>query len=307
MSHGFLAVNNSNQVLVSSETRNLHFIAKPALYETRQSFDSHGGCRILVFRVTSPVPVLPFFTMPTTDFYGVIAIRSVAANTWEIEVLRSGAGTEVPEVYVFADPRASTATENYGFIVNREDGTPSFDSRLRPLTIAGGFTVQQPSNPLTALAYGLDPKNCGSSAAAAGGAFAPNQHNVYTPSITPTKPMYSFASLAQAEREATFTTTERECDGVSVKGLCSGVTRVYNWTSTYWSFYRGGIRNVGGEIHAGWVIVAFGCNWTYSKDTSLIGIGIGGDSGNGGQWPYSNESLNLTSLPVIIADAARYD
>lgn len=307
MSHGLLALNNNNQVLVSSDTRNLHFIGKPALHETRNSFDTHGGCRIFVYRVTSPFPILPFFTMPTEDYYGVVAIRSIAASLWEIELLRSGTSTTMPEVYVFADPRASTATDSHGLVVYMDDGTPAFDSRLKPLTVAGGFSVQQALNPITALAYGLNPKNCDTSNAAAGGAFAPTQYNTYTPTITPSKPIFSFASIAQAEREATFATTERECDGISVKGICSGVSRVYNWTSTYWSFYRGGISRVGSEFRAGWVIVAFGCNWTYSKDTSLIGIGIGGDSGVGGAWPYSNESLNIVSSPVIVSDGSRYD
>jgi len=306
MSSGFLAVNDSNQILVSSDTRNLHFIGKAPVYEARNTFETHGGCRIFAYRVTSPVPILPFFTMPTTDFHGVIAIRYLGSNVWEIEVLKSGTNQDIPEVYVFADPRASTATESHGFIVNRDDGTPSFDSRLRPLTISGGLTVQQPSNPLPALGFGLDPKNCGSTTTSAGQAFAPTQYNVYTPTIAPSKPMYSFASIAQAEREATFSTSEDECDGISTKGVCGGVSRTYYWTSTYWSFYRGGIRRIGNEIHAGWVIVSFGCNWTYAKESDLIGIGIGGDSGAGGSWPYSNESLNLTPSPIIIADAARY-
>jgi hypothetical protein len=307
MSHGFLATNANNQVLVSSDTRNLHFIGKPGVNQVRNTFDTHGGCRIFTYLINSAVPVVPFFTMPTSDLYGITAIRNVGGNTWEIEVLRSGTSTALPELYVFADPRAVSPSESHGMLVYRDDGTPSFDSRLRPLAITGGLSVVPPQNPKPVLPFGLDPKNCLSSVDDAGAVFAPDQFSTYSTAIPSSKPMFSYASIAQAQRDATYSISERECDGGSFKGNCIGVERDYYWNSTYWAFYRGAIRGITGGLQAGWVTVAYGCNWTYLKESTLIGIGTGGDSGSGGAWPYSNETLNLTSSPIIFADASRYD
>jgi hypothetical protein len=60
-----------------------------------------------------------------------------------------------------------------------------------------------------------------------------------------------------------------------------------------------------GSLKAGWIVVEKGCNWTYYKDSEFLGIG--GDSGTGGNWPYSNETINLAANTVIVADGARYD
>lgn len=412
MSQGFLAINNANQVLVSSDTRNLHFIGKAALVNVKSEFYTHGGSRIFVYRISSPVPVVPFFTMPTYNFYGIIAIRDIGGSTWEIEVLMSGvsyasyvanepasgfaaSSTEyvqiianapdwpnvydsqfawggavtpinggvppssfvaadgwtytwsgasftgwvlqwggygsanywyarfpirrsrvvsypipspAPEVYVFADPRAGSRTESHGMVVYRNDGTAAFDSRLRPLAITGGVSVVQPYNPKPSLPYGLDPRYCGSTNDAAGGVFAPDQWYSFGATISPAKPIFSYASLAQAEREGSYAVSETACDGVNLgKGGCAGAERTYNWQSNYWSFYRGAIRRNGNQIDAGWVTVSFGCNWAYRKDSAFIGIGTGGSSGSGGTWPYSNETLNQVWSPVIIADGSRYD
>ena len=47
-----------------------------------------------------------------------------------------------------------------------------------------------------------------------------------------------------------------------------------------------------GSLRAGWIVVEKGCNWTYDKYSEFLGIGTGGDSGTGGNWPYSNETIN---------------
>jgi hypothetical protein len=307
MSTGFLALNNNNQVLVSSETRNLHFVGKVFASGIRNAFDSYGGCRIFTYLVNSAVPIVPFFTMPNNGYYGITAVRNVGGITWEIEILSDVLIEPYPVVYVFADPRASEPTETHGMQVFMNDGSTSFDSRLRPLAITGGLSVIQPVNPKPALPFGLEPRNCGSNVSYAGVAFAPDQWNAYPMPPLPVNTMYSYSSTAQAQRDAMYSASERECDGVDTYGNCVGAERDYFWTSNYWAFYRGAIRRVDNEIWAGWVTVAFGCNWTYKKDSALLGIGSGGASGTGGAWPYSNETLNLTSSPVIMADASRYD
>ena len=54
-------------------------------------------------------------------------------------------------------------------------------------------------------------------------------------------------------------------------------------------------------------MVEKGCNWTYYKDSTFLGIGTGGDSGTGGDWPYTNETINTTANSFIIANGANYD
>lgn len=307
MSHGFLALNNSNQVLVSSDTRNLHFVQKLTTFTTESSTDYYGGLRRITFRATCNTVPVPFFTCPTSDYYCVTSIKNMGGDQWDIELIRSGTSEIYPELYVFADPRGKTATDSHGMVVYRDDGTPAFDSRLTPLVVSGGVQVGHPSNPRPTFPYNLSARYCESLGSASGGHFEPTEYLTFSVPITPSKPMFLYSSLAQAQREAHYHDSEQDCLGFDAYGACAGYGTEENWDSYYWCFYRGGIKPVGNSILAGWIAVHWGCNWTYSKDTSLGGIGIGGDGGSGGSWPYSNETLNLTGTAVIIADASRYD
>jgi len=306
MSYGFLALNASNQVLISSDTRNLHFVGKYSSPTVDSQTDYYGGMRRLMYTVSCDITPVPFFTLPTNDFVGITAIHNASPGVWHIEVIRSGTGTVYPELYVFADPRGKTSTDTHGMIVYADDGTPAFDSRLTPLVVTGGLAVSHPSNPRPTFPYGLSSDYCGSMGSAAGGFFAPTEYNSYSVSA-PSKPMFHYASLAQAEREASYSRSERDCLGVDAYGSCWGYGTEEFWRSYYWCFYRGGIRYSAGTLQAGWVACYFGCNWSYQQDDSLFGIGVGGDGGSSGAWPYSNETLNLNSTAVIIGDASKYD
>jgi len=309
MSYGFLALNDANQVLVSSDTRNLHFVQKiSSATELLFQTDNYGGVRRWRYRASCSVTPVPFITFPTTDYYAVSRVTNQGSGQWDIEVIRSGTSSGSPEMYIFADPRASTASDAYGMLIYRDDATPSFDSRLRPLAVTGGLSVSHPSNPRPSFPYGLEPRTCGTGEATSGGIFAPTEYNSYTLSGQPAKPMFSFASLAQAQREATYTASEEECDGFDVYGNCVGAYRYYYWQSTYWCFYRGGIRFDGStSLRAGWIPVSFGCNYYKTENGSFVGIGTGSSSGQGGVWPYSNETINLTANSLISGDASRYD
>ena len=307
MSFGFLALNNNNEVLISSDTKNLHFLQKMTS-PTTVSFTSndYGGMRrwIYSFSNVNTVPV-PFFSVPTPDYYAISRVEDKGSNNWDVEIIRSGTSTSTPEVYLFAPPTAGSPSGNHGMVVFSADGSSSFDSRLKPLAITGGVSVSHPSNPRTSFSSsGLNAKYCPTNAS---GTFAPTEYSSYTLSGQPSKPIFSFFSLAQAEREVTVSESEFECDGFDVYGNCAGASRTYYWTSKYWAFYRGGIRWNNGNLRAGWVVVEKGCNWTYYKDSEFLGIGTGGDSGSGGNWPYSNETINTTANSVIVANGASYD
>jgi hypothetical protein len=256
MSYGFLAVNDNNQVLVSSDTRNLHFIQKLTgprndtisttdadagiIYTT----DYFGGVRHWRYTVTCATTPVPFFTMPTTDYYGVVRVQNKGDNRWDIEVIRSGTSTTVPELYIFADPRASTSSESHGMIVYLDDGTAAFDSRLKPLAVTGGKSLTHPANPKDSFGGGNAAigRDCSAGIDTRSQIFIPTNYNEFSISTeSMTKPMYFYASLAQAERESTWTDSTEECTGFSVYGNCLGYQTNQNWTSHYWAFYRGGI------------------------------------------------------------------
>ena len=303
MTYGFLATNDSNQVLISSDTRNLHLvekIASPTFIDYTNG--GYGGINILRYRTTCAVTPVPFFTAPGGAYVAVSRVTDIGGGQWDIEIIKSGSASLYPEVYVFSDPRGYTSTDEYGMIIYRDDGTAAFDSRKLPLAISGGLNVTHPSNPRPSFPYGLSGRYCSSDSS---GFFPPTEYNSYSVSA-PAKPMFYYPSLAQAEREAQYHESDSDCLGSDKFGIC--ITRtVYDWNSWYWAFYRGGISYNAGTLQAGWITVAFGCHWRYDQDDSLIGIGTGGDSGGGGTFPYSNETLNLSAAAVIIGDASRYD
>lgn len=305
MSYGFLAVNNNNQILVSDQTRNLHFIGKATLIaSTGHSY--YGGVCVFTYQISSSVPVVPFFTIPTAEFYAVTAVRQSSAGVYQIEVIRTGTefNTNAPEVYVFADPRASTATEGIGLVVYADDGTPAFDSRLKPLTVLAGLEVTSPVPPRVAAVEALSAQYC---ASANPYALTPDNYTRINMPDYATKEIYCYFSKAQGQLEVMFTASEFECDGFDLYGNCVGASRFYYWHSRYWAFYRSAIKRNPGSMDVGWAAVSYGCNWQYLKESDLLGIGVGGDSGSGGTWPYSNEYLNTGASTVLIGNGARYD
>ena len=110
MSYGFLALNDDNDVLISSDTKNLHFAGKATAPSTPlNTFTNHGGFVELVYTIVLPnrvsIPV-PFFTMPDpTKFFSIAGVKGAnsgtSAKTWSITILRSGGSTaasSMPEV-----------------------------------------------------------------------------------------------------------------------------------------------------------------------------------------------------------------
>jgi hypothetical protein len=78
MSYGFLAVNDGGQILVSSDTRNLHFVEKAYYYSTLSASNVGAGMRQYAYRCSSSVAPVPFFTMPNSSAYhGWGAIRTI--------------------------------------------------------------------------------------------------------------------------------------------------------------------------------------------------------------------------------------
>jgi hypothetical protein len=305
MTFGLLALNDNNEVLISSDTRNLHLVAKCGPPTLTNSSSAYGGFIELTYTVESLVTPVPFFTMPSpSNYHGIAGVKNTTGSTWEIRLIKSGGNDSYPEVYVFADPRAVIPAAAFGMQVFRDDGTPSFDSRLSPLAVTGGTAVVHTSNPRSSIP-GLSARYCGSGNT--NGGFTPDSENgPYSLASMPAKPMFHYSSLAQAEREAAYYDKDESCTGFDY-GFCVGYSTTDEFWSHYWAFYRGGIRRSGNSFYAGWIVVNGGCWWSTYSDSDFIGIGTGSDSGNGGDSPYSNETINLSSAAVIVGDASRYD
>lgn len=305
MTQGFVVYNNNNEVLISSDTRNLHLVAKLNSPSVTDSSSAYGAFVELTYSVSCVVTPVPFFTMPTGDYYGVASVRNVGGNNWQIKIIRSGSSSNYPEVYVFADPRAVTSNDTFGMQVFRDDGSASFDSRRSPLAVTGGMAVTHTQNPRSSIPY-LSPRYC-SSGADHGGLTPDSESGAYSSPTMPSKPMFHYSSLAQAERQASYYAREEKCTGFNAYGICLGYGTSNEFYSHYWALYRGGIRRSSTNVYAGWIVIRGGCWWSTYGGSSFIGINTGGGGSSGGTSPYSNETINLSASSVIIGDASRYD
>jgi hypothetical protein len=149
-----------------------------------------------------------------------------------------------PEIYIFADARASTATETHGMIVYADDGTPGFDSRLKPLAITGGTTVSHPANPKDSFGGGPAAigRDCSAGDDVRGQIFVPQNYNTFVlSSANMSKPMYFYTSVAQSMRESVWYDDQETCTGIDVYGNCVGRQTNQSWYSHYWAFFRGAI------------------------------------------------------------------
>ena len=314
---GFLATNGSSQVLISSKTKNLHFLGKATYYSTLQSSNARGGIRRWTFRIDSTGTPVPFFSVPTTDSYAVVRMTKVTVLTWEIEVVRSGTSSSIPEVYIFTEITSQhTATGAWGMqVFNESGGGLTYDSRLKPLIVKGGTSVIPPYDPLLTSPSGLNPRSCGNDEYA--GQFTPDNSSssvVYNTNVT--KPIVSYQSVSQTMREVTVNDQDSHCQDWNFLGICVGRYKYEYWSTNNWTFYRAGISaeqtGTNTYINTGWVPINYGCVAKYDSSTSfgvrgLISVNIGGSSSVAGEWPYNNLTINYRNVPLIVSDGALYD
>jgi len=341
MSYGFLALNDDNDVLISSDTKNLHFAGKATKPNSAYfSFTRHGHHQEIYYTITFPnrtsIPV-PFFTIPQVNaevgIAGVTGVNSGSSSkTWTIKIIKTGViqstggfNDFMPEVYVFTDPSAIPASGSYGFQVFNSDGTTSFDSRLRPLTVTHIGSALQPANPLaSSSAVTLSGNEC---ADINNNAFTPTQYNLASFGAANDEdwprlggatedaiftPMYHYNSLPQVQREISFAVTSSDCTGIGIYGECIGWSESTTSQSTYWCFYRGGIGHHhlsgGNKMRAGWIPCQSGCHWSTTTNALFLAlVGPGYSTSTGGGWPYTDETINLTAQNVLVANHSFYD
>ena len=307
--YGFLATNNSGQVLISSKTKNLHFLGKATFFTTLQIRTGHGGLRSYVYRITSNATPVPFFTTPGTDRYAVVRMTLVSNNLWDIELIKSGFSDIRPEVYVFTE--VSGQVKPYGSwgmkILNESSGT-TFDSRLRPLVVKGGTSIAPPYSIMS-----TDPPP-GTFRSGSCESFTPTDQTVgvlvpdvtnttYISNVPLTKPIVSYQSIAQGQKS--IKSSGSHSFGNSI---FSGGTRYYN--SNYWIFCRSGLSLAQSGstlvVTTGWITVNNNC-WSeiYTNGTGLVGSDI--PTRSGGTWPFENSSINMNPVPLIVSDGNLYD
>jgi hypothetical protein len=304
MTHGFIAVNRHGQVLVSSQTRNLHYVATVQATSMLENGGSvFGGMKQWAYNFYSAHTPVPFFNL-TADFTSVIGMLNLGGGSWQVQILRSGTSLTPPVLYIFADLEGRTTTERMGVQVLMDNGVPSFDSRFLPLTVRHTFLAQPPVEPLAA-------------GALSNLQFAPVNETLVTSGVAASNPIASYSSLPQCVRERHLHWEESDDDGqVCLIFKCWKINpRTYYFNQYDWCFYRSGIRLVGSSLYCGWIPVKQGSFYTRLENTTnslistiTLGIDSGGKSsyGSSGRMPYSNETLNTQPLPVMISDGSFY-
>mgnify|MGYP003324492376 CR=1 FL=1 len=324
MTFGIEFVNENGQILISDGLKTLHFWGKPSA-NLVASDSTAGGSFIYVYYVTvssSYVPV-PFFSIPNTSsqLVGNTRVSYQSSNSrWRIELLTNV--QSAPQVYIFIEPNAAIVQQDYGARVFNGSGVITFDSGRLPLVIEAAFSsASWPSDPApNADATGLSARDCGGEGSVTfSNSFTPtNTGRIVGTTTLPAKPIFLYPSTAQAQRMEAVSEQNGYCRDFGHSGLCIGTYRNEAWYSAYWAFYRGGIgRSGSSNLKTGWVTRSYDCYHDYAyRDTTSIGINVGdlfgifnNESGTatGGTHPYTNESINLTSNPILVADGAKYD
>ena len=312
--YGFLATNGNSQVLISSKTKNLHFLGKATFYSTLESSDSVGGLRRWAYRIESQSVPVPFFSVPTADRYAIVRMSVVATNIWEIEIMRSGTSTSIPEVYVFSEINtAMKPSGSWGMQVLNETSGISYDSRLKPLVIKGSDQViptYKPHNPeLNTSNFAVSNDHdgyCSFNNETGMGRLTPNNANSsYIYNTNCTKPIVNYQSVAQTHVQVD------EDHGWTWRNILGFSTRKL-YFSHYWGFFRAAVsvQQTGAHsyITCGWTILSKGCFGSNKDINGWAGvIPLGSDTSTGGTSPISNQTLNLRNTPIIIADGTLYD
>jgi len=324
MTFGIEFLNENGQILISDGLKTLHFWGKPSA-NLASSDSTAGGSFLYTYFVTvssSYVPV-PFFTIPNTSSQLVGNTRVNYQNNnnrWRIEILTNV--QSAPEVYVFIEPNAAITQQDFGAQLFNGGGVMTFDSGRLPLTVEAAFdSANWPSDPSpNASASGLSARYCGGEDSATFSSnFTPTNTSTISGTATlPAKPIFFYPSTAQSQRMEAASEQNGYCKNFGHSGLCLGTYRNEAWYSAYWAFYRGGIgRSGSSNLKAGWITRDYDCYHDYAfRDTTSIGINVGdlfgifdneSGSATGGTFPYTNESINLTSNPILVADGAKYD
>jgi hypothetical protein len=306
MSYGIKTLTNNNgQVLISQETKNLHFTKQVLDPTTTLKSSSLGNySRLLLYTYNGPGTPTPFFSLPSVgSIGGITRVTNTSYNVWEIELIFAGDKySSTPQLYIFVEPQYLTTADKYGIkVLSNDNITPTFDSRLLPLVISATAEIQHSAKPCTTPRYSLATDVCQSGLNAAEGALAPDSAKSYAYTGTmPKKPLFLYYSIAQAQQQIFVDRSWKDGDWTQTR-------RRYR-SSTYWAFFRGAIGANSSSIVADWAVASSNCVSQSDNSYSSFGGILGGNNSNSsGEWPYSNETINPQSILVSVAPGEFYD
>lgn len=303
MTHGFIAVNKYNQVLVSSQTKNLHFLLHAhASSMLANGGDAYGGMKSWAYNFYSASTPVPFFNA-TKDYTAIIGMKDLGNGNWQVDVLRSGSSLTPPVLYIFCDLKGRTTPLKMGVQVLMDDNTPSFDSRFSPLSVNRTFFKAPPSEPLP-------------SGQLAALNFTPYVETYAGSVVGINTPIVAYTSLPQCVRLKDAVWEESDDDGsICVLGKCWKINpRTYYFRKLDWCFYRSGIRLIENVLYCGWIAVRNGGLYSRQENTTnslidVISFGNAGGAtsyGSSGSPPFSNETLNTQNFPIIVSSGSYY-
>jgi len=310
MSYGIKTITNTNgQVLISPDTKNLHFTGDKLTVNTVLRAPSQGNYSGLYkYTWTGSGTPTPLFYLEKPESFGAITrITNVSGNNWEIEAMAGGYQyMNAPTLYIFVEPKYISTSELYGILVpNSDNTTSSFDSRKRPLVISATATISHSAKPCVTPRQTPLPAFCESGYTAAEWILAPDSAKTYPITGTiPKKPLFLYYSIAQAEQEITNSETQ--------VGRDIHQTRYHYRQSWYWAFYRGVVGAKGftyspPSIFTDWAVASAWCYHKEDDTSSTFGIFKDNTANAGGAWPYSNKTINPQEIVVSIAPGEFYD
>lgn len=316
MSYGFKAVNELGQTIISSVTPSLYFSGYGRLinstglrysdfpdYEggTDESLDGH--CIYTFISPTSSMPVSFIKPALVNNFHTIINQRLISGR-WNIDVMVVGedSANNPPLLLCFNSMADATRIPDvYGLLVRDERNKVTFDSRLRPLNIAGSAAINPPVSPmnsgideLISDGYSWNYKTLDWDF----GSDSTFSRKYWNSGVSTSNLMYSPSTVAQA-------VYKRQINGYKKsKGEYSSQE---HWsTAMWWAMYRNAFRVSSNTIDSGWGVYTAG--YTFSSRAESGGFaGGGGGSWSTGTMPYVQKTINLEqTASVIIADSSWY-
>jgi len=329
MSYGFSIKNASSHVLVSDEVKTPHFVGK-ATYLSSSDMPDHvptSGSYLHRYTINLPNSDTPIvFLRPYVSpggvhivgnlySYSVVEIRYVGGNSWTITTLQSGNVSRPCQLYIFVSAAGRTSNDPTGLVTVNSAGEVCFDSNLNPLNVVSTSLCLPPRIPCDG---GIPTITGGYSFTERTLDFDFNSDNTYISAphtateVEEKNLLVSANSLTQAvyQRGKDGHKRSRFCyaDSYGIK-ICESPqdhNSYTRWTVMYYSTFR----VTPTLIHAGWA--PYNTAYYYKEIIDpepgvIIGIGSsGGSFYESGAVPYTQKTINLEPIPVIISDARFY-
>jgi hypothetical protein len=339
MSYGFFSTNTNNEIIISENTVNHHYVGK-ATYTGSSSAQSQikgysgsysrlDGINYLNYYIDVPLGDPLVFIHPKEDIFDIperkyaifkkYPVFSGGLTRIHIQVIMTGVIEDrhkysgsilpeyVPDLHCFDEPAFAPLSDNlpHGLQVYKEDGTIGFDSRKRPLAIIGGGEHEPPEDPTNG--SGLPGYTDGHP-----WKYKTNDHDFRSTlrknSVAVDVGNRDFKNIMFATSTIAQACWVREMHGYKNSRGWFSSQKHWSWAS-WWVMYRNccGLRedSTGLYFDSGWGPVKSGFYFSIRfQDGGLFGGG--GGSSTTGTPPFQQQTLNLRPSMFLLADATTY-